>query len=149
MVARLGTSPVIGHNPSYTSKRGGSSSPGHVANLDIHQRAPPTASASRVSECSAVLRACLSMTAHHALRRAVMSTRYVQTLSAALSLVGELMKMPNRGSDDVVSIAEQAVLLALESVAQVPSLLDACRYHFYFILYTFCIWLEICVMSNI
>mmetsp|Transcript_12206 Transcript_12206/g.18439 ORF Transcript_12206/g.18439 Transcript_12206/m.18439 type:complete len:1492 (+) Transcript_12206:184-4659(+) len=112
------TSPVIGHNPSYTSKRGGSSSPGHVANLDIHQRAPPTASASRVSECSAVLRACLSMTAHHALRRAVMSTRYVQTLSAALSLVGELMKMPNRGSDDVVSIAEQAVLLALESVAQ-------------------------------
>jgi hypothetical protein len=92
-----------------------------------HTRVAATAAVtSRMTDYSAILRSCIQMTSHPTLRALVISGSYISSLASTLALLSQIIRQPEwasrlaeEGKDEVISIAEQAVLLALESVAQV------------------------------
>ena len=113
-------------NPSSPRTRETTPGSANAAGSRHTRVATATTVTSRMTDYSAIVRSCVTMTANPVLRRLVISASYIDSLASAFALLCDIIRQPewasrlaDEGKDEAVSIAEQAVLLALESVAQV------------------------------
>lgn len=139
LVTPVKSSPKSSHGGGGSSIKQSKSTPilgvKTVMSPSLTTRAPVATSSTAGGSATsiAVLRGCISLISHPSLQKHVITSRYLISISTALQLISEIFperkvvkhhQSPPLPSEDqeFLVLSEQSILLALESVSQVPYL---------------------------